>query len=110
MTGKTAPAIRGELLKPAEVARKLRVSAKLVYNMASAQELPSHRVRSGVRFDSADVDDYLFLSKFGDGNVRLRPSDAEELLRRLDERHASDMAYIKTMVESAVKRRGLPMR
>jgi len=99
------PSIRGELLKAAEVAKMLRVSSKLVYNMATANEIPAHMVRGAKRFDSADINDYLFLSKFGVGGVPLRPADAEELLRRMDERHASDRAYIKALLEKVMKRR-----
>jgi len=96
------PSIRGELLKAAEVAEMLKVSPKLVYNMATANEIPAHMVRGAKRFDSADINDYLFLSKFAAGGVRLKPADAEELLRRLDERHASDRAYIKAFIEKEV--------
>ena len=99
------PSIRGKLLKPEEAAEILRICPKTVYNMATANEIPSCKVRSAVRFDSADIDDYLFLSKFSDGNTRLRPADAEEMLRRMDERHASDRAYIKAFIEKVMKRR-----
>jgi len=61
----TSKVIRGELLTPQEVAKFLRVSPGTVQYMVSNYEIPVHRIRGSLRFDSADVDDYLFFSKLG---------------------------------------------
>jgi excisionase family DNA binding protein len=80
-----AKPIRGDrLMKPDEVAEALRVSVKTVYLLVAKNELPPHKIGCSLRFDSADVDDYIFFSKYRRDNFHLTPSDKEELFERID--------------------------
>ena len=74
--------IRGELMTPTEVAKKFRVGLSTVYAMVTKYELPAHRIRGSLRFDSADVDDYLFFSKFSGGYIKLSAIDKEQDKKR----------------------------
>jgi excisionase family DNA binding protein len=92
--------IRGErLMTPDEVAEKLRISTKTVYAMVTSNELPPHKIRGSLRFDSADIDDYIFFSKFWRGNSRLKSSDAEELFERVNSQIEQAKDYVKKLVE-----------
>lgn len=100
--------IRGEVLKPKDVAERLKVSLKTVYNLAALDEIPSHRVRTGVRFDSADVDDYLFFSKFNRRGTNLSMSKIEkqEILARFDDQVLHARAYVEKIINEAGKKGG----
>lgn len=52
-----------ELLGPADVAQRLGVSARWVRAAAASGRLPHHRVGRLIRFDPADVDDFLSRSR-----------------------------------------------
>ena len=95
--------IRGELMTPAEVAKKFRVGLSTVYHMTTYGELPAHRIRSSLRFDSADVDDYLFFSKFSGGYIKLSAIDKEQLVNRFEDQ----IYHLRKYVESFI---GIPKK
>jgi hypothetical protein len=102
--------IRGNcLLTAAEVARRLTVSAKEVYNMTKQNVLCPHRIQGVIRYDSADIDDYLFFSKFHDNYIHLKRFEAKEFLDRLNARIEDQIThtknYIEEFVTSQLKRR-----
>ena len=90
--------IRGELLTPKETAQRLRVGLKTVYNMATGNEIPPHYVRSCIRFDSADVDDYLFFSKFNGRKLILSNLDKKQLLERFQDQVAHAQQYVEKII------------
>jgi len=92
-------AVRGDLLKPAEAAERLRVSFKTVYSMYVKNELPGHRIRSCLRFDSADIDDYLFFSKFSGVNFKLSAIDKEQIIARIEAQEAFTRSYLEKFIE-----------
>jgi excisionase family DNA binding protein len=95
-----AKPIRGDcLMRPGDVAKKLNVSVKTVYLMAADNELPPHRIRSCLRFDSADVDDYLFFSKYRRDNFRLTPSDKKELFERVNAQIEQAKDFIQKLLD-----------
>ena len=87
--------LRGVILLPDEVAERLRVSQKTVYNMAADGDIPSLHVRSLLRFDSADIDDYLFFAKFHDGLLKLSSIDQKEIISRLEEQVEHTKRYLE---------------
>jgi len=93
--------IRGELMTPQEVAKKLRVGIHTVYNMATNGELPAHRIRCSLRFDSADVDDYLFFSKFNYSNFKLSAIDKEQILNRFEDQVAHSRRYVEDFINKS---------
>jgi excisionase family DNA binding protein len=96
--------IRGErLLTPEEVAEKLNVSVKTVYTMANDNELPPHRIRSLLRFDEADVFDYVFFSKFRRDNIHCKPSDIKELYERFNDQIEYSKEYVTKFINENVK-------
>ena len=95
--------LRGQLLRPEEVAEKLRVSPKTVYNMAAQGDLPSRHVRSMLRFDSADIDDYLFFSKFHTGYLKLSRLDKKQILERVEEQFAHTKKYLDQFLKKINK-------
>ena len=111
-TTKTVPQeekpVRGELLTPDEVANLFRLSPKTIYVMAANGELPVHRVSSSLRFDSADVDDYLFYSKFNGGNLKLSSIDEEKLMTRVEDQLAHTRHYVEKIIKDT--RRVKPMK
>ena len=90
--------IRGELMTPHEVAKKLRVSINTIYNMTTNGELPAHRIRYSLRFDSADVDDYLFFSKFNYSGKKLSAIDKEQIMNRFEDQMAHLRCYIEKFI------------
>jgi excisionase family DNA binding protein len=99
-----AKPIRGDcLMKAEDVAKKLNVSLKTVYLMATDNELPPHRIRSCLRFDSADVDDYLFFSKYRRDNFHLTPSDKEELFARVNAQIEQAKDFIQKLLDDNPK-------
>jgi excisionase family DNA binding protein len=99
-TAQEAKPIRGNcLMKPGDVAKKLAISVKTVYLMAADNELPPHRIRSCLRFDSADVDDYLFFSKYRQDNLHLTPSDKEELFNRVNDQIEQAKDFIQKLLD-----------
>ena len=102
-------ATRGDLLKPEEVAERLRISPKTVWTMADKNTLPPHRIGSLLMFDSADVEDYIFFSKFQGGGLALSAVDKKQLMSRVEEQ----MDFLRSYVERFVKesrRRAAPMK
>ena len=97
------------LLTPGEVAKMLAVSDKQVYRMAQNKEIPCHRVSCSIRFDPLDIEDYIFFSKGAPSNIQIRPSDAKELLQRIDERNDQEKAFLEGLIARIQKRRQ-PMR
>ncbi|MDR0472354.1 MAG: helix-turn-helix domain-containing protein [Treponema sp.] len=91
--------VRGKLLTPKEVADEIRMGVKTVYVMAENGELPSHRVRCSLRFDSADVADYLFLSKFHSSNLKLSSVDKDQVLARIDDQLAHTRRYAEMLLK-----------
>jgi predicted DNA-binding transcriptional regulator AlpA len=57
--------VRGELLTATQVGERLKLSEKTLYNWKRTGELPIDYfyIHGNLRFDSADVDDYIALSK-----------------------------------------------
>jgi excisionase family DNA binding protein len=98
--------VRGELMTPDEVAEKLRVSPKTVYAMAANNEIAPHHIRSCVRLDSADVDDYIFFSKFMRASIKPTPSEIESVVGRLEDQIDHAKRYIDQFIaQFAPKRR-----
>ena len=99
----TSTAIRGELLKPQEVAKFLKVSVNTVYHMVTYSEIPAHYIRGSIRFDSADVDDYLFFSKFSGGYLKLSNVDKEHILNRIEDQIYHLRKYIERFINKSKK-------
>ena len=95
--------IRGEILKPQEVAKFLKVSVHTVYNMATNFEIPAHHIRCSLRFDSADIDDYLFFSKYCNGYLKLSNIDKEQILNRIDNQIYFLQKYIERFINISKK-------
>jgi len=94
--------IRGELMTPQEVAKKLRVSIHTIYHMTTNGELPAHRIRCSLRFDSADVDDYLFFSKFNYSGFKLLSAiDKEQIMNRFEDQMAHLRRYIEKFINKS---------
>jgi excisionase family DNA binding protein len=89
--------IRGQLLKPQEAADILRIDVKTVYAMAKKGELHPFRVSQSLRFDSADIEDYLFLSKFRNDKYIFKPEDIEDLFNRIYSQVEHAKKYIQTL-------------
>ena len=104
-----AEPVRGEILLPEEVAKRLRVSLKTVYTMATKGELPTRHVRSMLRFDSMDVDDYLFFSKFHSGYLKLSEVDKKQIIERLEEQIHHTKNYLEMFFKKP-KNKGVSMR
>lgn len=101
--------LRGELLIPEEVAQKLRMGMKSVYAMAANGEIPAHRIRCSLRFDSADVDDYIFFSKDYTGIRNLRLSDIT--VRDITERAYSQIDHTLNYIKKfAAQKKEVPMK
>ena len=94
-------AIRGELLTPSEVSKKFRVGLSTIYQMTANGELPAHHIRSSLRFDSADVDDYLFFSKFHGGYLKLSTTDKKLILDRFDDEVANAKRYVENLINGS---------
>ena len=95
---KIISSIRGRLLTVTEVAKILNMSRAAVYEMARKSIIPYHQISCSIRFDSADIDDYLFFSKFGNYDFRLKNSDKEMLFERLEERHWQLKSYLEKLL------------
>jgi excisionase family DNA binding protein len=102
-TQRLVPPLRGDLMTPDEVAEKLRMSVKSVYAMAANNEITPHKIRCSLRFDSADVDDYIFFSKYntGIGNLRLSSITAHDIAERVYSEVDHAMNYINKFVPQA---------
>jgi len=98
MEKKIEPPIRGEFMTPKEVAKKLSICLQTVYEMITNNELPCHRIRCSIRFDSADVDDYIFFSKHHSGNLRLSDVDKEQIKNRFEDQLAHTRNYIDRFI------------
>ena len=96
-------AIRGELFTPKEVAKFLKVSLSTVHCMVANFELPAHRIRGSLRFDSADIDDYLFFSKFSGGYLKLSEIDKEQLRNRIEDQIFHLRKYIEKFIDNPKK-------
>jgi excisionase family DNA binding protein len=74
--------VRGELLTLTEVQKILKIGQSTVYTITKKNELPSHRIGGSIRIDSADLNDYLFFSKFSRGTP-LNDSDKSQIFERV---------------------------
>jgi excisionase family DNA binding protein len=103
--------IRGYFLKPDEVAKKLNVCLKTVHNLATSNEIPPHRVRTSLRFDSADVDDYMFFSKFSRrvSNLSISRIEKEEILARFEDQVMQALAYVEKIINESCRKEA-PMK
>jgi excisionase family DNA binding protein len=98
--------IRGEaLMLPSEVAKKFRVSINTVYAMAAKNEIPSHKIRCSLRFDPADVDDYLFFSKFSRTNFYILPKDIQEIKERVYDQVDHAISFVEKLAERKTKKK-----
>jgi excisionase family DNA binding protein len=106
-----AEPLRGErLMTPQEVAGRLRVSVKTVYNMAAESEIPPHRIRGSLRFDAADIDDYIFFSKFRGGDIRYSPSDIKGVFERVNDQIEQAKRYMETFLASKSSKKEVAMK
>jgi excisionase family DNA binding protein len=98
-------AIRGgALMLPREVAEKLRVSVNTVYAMAANLEIPSHKIRCSLRFDPADIDDYLFFSKFSRNNFYILPKDIQEIKERVYDQVDHAISFVEKLAARKIKK------
>jgi predicted DNA-binding transcriptional regulator AlpA len=65
--------LRGELLTAVEVGERLKLSEKTLYNWKKTGELPIDYfyIHGNLRFDSADVEEYIALSKIKSSKAQL---------------------------------------
>jgi hypothetical protein len=66
-------------------------------------EIPVYHIRSSLRFDSADVDDYLFFSKFYHSNLKLSAIDKEQLVNRFEDQRYHLRRYIQKFIGETKK-------
>lgn len=80
--------IRGPLLNISEAAKILNVSRAEIYVMINKNIIPYHQINGSKRLDSADINDYLFFSKFGGNTSLIKKSDKVKIIEQVEERHA----------------------
>jgi len=107
VTGKSLglTTVQERLLSVNEVAKVLSVSQRTVHDMAQKGDIPVHRIRGSIRFNPADVDDYIFFSKNTPSLMNIRPSDKEALIKRFDERNEEAKAYLESFFKRRKKTR-----
>jgi predicted DNA-binding transcriptional regulator AlpA len=81
----TAP-LRGKMWTAAQVGKRLNLSEKTIYNWKASGELPIDYfyINGNLRFDSADVDDYISLSRCKSQKAQFDPNHLEEWLERTE--------------------------
>jgi excisionase family DNA binding protein len=98
--------VRSELLKLGQVAKILNIVISTVYQMCAKGELPAHRIGGSIRFDPADIDDYIFFSKFHGGTLKLSAIDKEQIIDRFEEQ----LAHLRKSLEKIINRGGNTMK
>ena len=76
------------MLTAAEVAQKMAISQRMVYELAARGDLPAYRIGSAVRFESADVEAFRAScrstgknpSNAGVSTIKARSPDGESAL------------------------------
>ena len=100
---KSLPETEIRLLTPRQVAKMLNVSYSTVADMANKNEIRAHRIRGSIRFDPADVEHYIFLTKNSYPPFQFNPSCKEELFQRMDNRHWQEKDYLEKLITKAAK-------
>jgi excisionase family DNA binding protein len=98
--------LREKMLRPGEVAEILNVDVKTVYAMKNRGDVPYHKLGGSIRFDSADISDYIFFSKFGKAGFDFNPKDIKELFYRID----AQFEHTKKFIEKLLLGKGAPMK
>jgi predicted DNA-binding transcriptional regulator AlpA len=89
--------VRGELLTAVQVGERLNLSEKTIYNWKKSGELPIDYfyINGNLRFDSADVEDYILLSRFKSQKAQLDPYHIEEWLERTEQQIADMKEFLR---------------
>jgi excisionase family DNA binding protein len=104
-TQKPMTAVQEQLLTVSDVAKRLNVSERTVHTMAQEGDIPVHRIRTCIRFDPSDVDDFVFFSKCATSPKYINLSDKEELMKRFDERNEQAKAYLESFFTRSKKQK-----
>ena len=100
---KSSPELEIRMLTPRQVAKILNISYSVVVDMVNKNEIRAHRVRYSIRFDPADVEHYIFLTKNSYPPFQFNPSTKEELFNRMDNRHWQEKNYLEKLFTKAAK-------
>lgn len=100
----TEKPVRGELIKLGDAAKRLNVSPKTAYVMINEGDIPAHRIRTCLRVDSADVDDYIFFSKFNHRQLKLTTIDKQQIINRFEEQLAHSRSYVEKFINESRRR------
>jgi predicted DNA-binding transcriptional regulator AlpA len=92
-----AAPLRGDMWTAAQVGERLNLSEKTIYSWRAARKLPIDYfyINRNLRFDSADVDDYISLSRREFPKVRFDPNLIEAWLERMESRIAGVRKIVK---------------
>jgi hypothetical protein len=89
--------IRGRLMTAVEVGERLNLDETTIYNWRKSDKLPIDYfyINGNLRFDSADVEDYILLSRFKSQNAQLDPYHIEEWLERTEQQIADMKEFLR---------------
>ena len=98
--------VRGELLTFNEAAKRLRMGNSTFYEVIKKGHIAPFYLPTGKSLvDSADVDDYLFFSKFNSPGISIGKIDKEKIIARFEEQIKHTRAYIEKIIDEACRRK-----
>jgi len=101
---KSSPEMEIRMLTPRQVAKILNVSYSMVVDMVNKNEIRAHRIRCSIRFDPADVEHFIFITKNAYPSYQINPlCKFEELFQRMDDRHWQEKNYLEKLIAKAAK-------
>jgi hypothetical protein len=91
-----AKPVRGRLMTAVEVSERLNLDETTLYNWRKSDKLPIDYfyINGNLRFDSADVEDYILLSRFKSQKAQIDPYHIEEWLERTEQQIADMKAFL----------------
>ena len=99
--------VRGELLTFKEAAKRLRIGYSTFYEIIKKGYIEPFNLPIGRKLiDSADVDDYLFFSKYSYGiNSGIGKIEKEKIIARFEEQIMHTRAYIEKIIDEACRKK-----
>ena len=102
---------RGELFTMNEAAKYLRMGKSTFYECVKKGYIVTFNPPIGPQtVDSADLDDYLFFSRFSDNKIIINQIEKEKILARFNEQVLHALAYIEKFIDAKIKTQGGNMK
>jgi predicted DNA-binding transcriptional regulator AlpA len=94
--------VRGELWTAAQVGGRLNLSEKTLYNWKAAGELPFDYfyINGNLRFDSADIEDYVTLSKVRSNKIQFDPYRVMDWIERTEQQLADMKDFVSEHIRA----------